>query len=116
MDGNEINLRISAAAMVAVKRYLELLAASLGGLMTTGVIDQDISHHPGCQTVKLCSSLPFDFLLIHQPQISFIDQGCWLQGVVGALAPKISRRQSAQLVIDQRHKALQRGRVTIAPL
>jgi hypothetical protein len=91
MDGDEFDRWLGVASpVIDVQRYSELLSPTLCGLLTTGVVDQDISHHPGRQAVKLGAPLPLNLLLIHQPQIGLVNQRRWLQGVVCALAPKKS--------------------------
>ena len=92
--------------------------SATGDLQTTiaRVIDQNIAHHSGRQAVKLRATLPLDFLLIHQAQIGFVYQRRRLQAMIRALPSQIPDRQPTQLVIDQRHKLLERGSVAAAPL
>jgi hypothetical protein len=92
MHGKEFNLWLVADLFVAIKRYSVLLSAALRGLTTTGVIDQDISHQSGGETIKLRAILPLNFLLIHQPQVRLVNQRRWLQRVVRTLPPQIPYR------------------------
>jgi hypothetical protein len=60
--------------------------------------------------------LPLDFLLVNQPEVRFVNQGCALQGVPRGFPPQIRRRECAQLVVHGGHKPIQSVYITARPL
>jgi len=63
--------------------------------MPARVIDQDASHHLGCDPEKVCPALPIYRTLLDQLQIGLMHQRGWLQRVVAALAPHVATREPA---------------------
>ena len=70
--------------------------------MTTGVIDQDPAHDLCRDTKEVRSILPIDLALVDESDVRLMNEGRRLQGVVGALAPKLARGNAPELPIDER--------------
>jgi len=71
------------------------------------------SHRFGGRGEEVATAVPmlrgFD---IHQPQVSFVDQGCSLQGLPRSFLGQLLGREFAQFVVDQRQELL--GGVRVA--
>ena len=88
------------------------VAASFPRRFGTGVIDQDPSHHPGCNREKMGLVGDIRCARAKHSKVDFIDQRGGLQGVVFPLFSKVFPGNSAKLSVDQRHQFL--GRFGIA--
>jgi hypothetical protein len=84
--------------------------------MTTGVVDQDSAHHLCGHTEEVRSTPPIDTALIDQPQVSLVDQRGRLQRVSGSLAPKLARRDAAELRIDEWQQLIECTVVAATPI
>src|SRR5262245_30982580 len=84
--------------------------------MTTGVIDEDAAHDVRGDTKEMRAILPVDLPLIDEPDEHLMNQGRRLQGVVGALAPKLAGRHTPELPIDQWQQLVERCPVATTPL
>ncbi len=49
------------------------------------MVYQDLPHHLRGQRKEVCAVLPIDRIAPGQAQISFMDESCWLQGVIAGL-------------------------------
>ena len=47
--------------------------------------------------------LEFDWLLLGKAEISLVDQGGALQGVVGTLLPQVVMGEAVQFLVDEGH-------------
>ena len=80
------------------------------------MIDQDPAHHLRRDTEEMCSILPVTFPLIGKPHVRLVNQGGWLQGVVGPLVAKLSRRNASELGIDKRQQLVERAPIAATPI
>ena len=83
--------------------------------MGTGTIDEDAPHHHGRHREELRAVLPDGAILIDQAKVDLVHEGCRLQRLTGALAPKERRRSPSQLVVDSRHQLIPRLEVALVP-
>src|SRR5262249_53188913 len=73
--------------------------------------------HQLCGNTKEVSPvLPTDIFPVYKSKICFVDQGCSLKGVVGALEAQAVGCQSAEFLIDHRHQFFQSRLVAVAPI
>ena len=64
----------------------------------------------------MCSILPIDLPLVHEPHVHLVNQGGRLQGVVGPFVSKLARRNAAELRIDKRQQLVERIPVPATPI
>jgi hypothetical protein len=72
-------------------------------------------HRIRRDAVKVCPALPSQVLVIGQAEVRFMNQHRRLEGDRAA-APEKARRQPPQLVVNDRHQAVQGGAVPPAPI
>jgi hypothetical protein len=77
-----------------------LHAASAFQVVPPRILHQDPPHHLGRDREKMGAILPPHALVIHQTQVSFIDQRRGLEAVAGALAPHVTAGQAVELIIN----------------
>ena len=68
-------------------------------VMTPRVIHQNPSHQLGRNGEEVGAVLPSHVLVVHQSQVSFVDQSGRLQAVTTALPAHVVGRQPAQFVV-----------------
>jgi hypothetical protein len=69
------------------------------------VIDKDAAHRGGGRAEEMSAVLPTWRPCTRQPQISFVDQRCRLQGVTGSLAAHLSGSEPLQFGVDNLKKS-----------
>ena len=99
-----------------VDRHAGDSSASLPGAVPAGVVDQDSAHHPRGHPKKMCSIVQIDLALVDKPQVHLMNQRRGLQGVIGPLAPKLTRGHAAELRIDEWQQLIERAIVASTPL
>jgi hypothetical protein len=77
------------------------------------MVDQNAPHQLGSNPIELSAALPMGRMLANQFEISFMNQGSGLKGMVRSLTPHIPAGQPFELVIDQRNKLFLGGLVPI---
>jgi hypothetical protein len=70
----------------------------------SGVIDQDSAHGLSADGEKMGAALPIDTGLVDEPQIGFVHQGGWLEGVIGSFVAEMACREGFEFVVDKRHE------------
>ena len=78
------------------------------------VIDEDVAHQFGGDGKEVRVILPIDVLHAGKAQISFVDEGSGLQGVVGGFLAEITGGETAQFFVHKSNKALFRTFATFA--
>jgi hypothetical protein len=78
------------------------------------VVHKNVPHDLRCQGKKMCSTLPIGFA-IHQAQISFMNQGGWLEGVIVTLSGEVFAGNAAQFIVDERNQGIARCQVALIP-
>jgi hypothetical protein len=91
-------------------------ATALLVLLLARVVNKDSPHHFSANSKELGAILPMRFFLIDQPNVSFVNQRCRLQGVIATLAAHVVMREPVQFRIDQWNQSLIRGLIAIAPI
>ena len=99
-----------------VDGYAGCTLAPLVGAVTTGVIDEDPAHDLRRDTKEMRAILPIDQALVDESDVGLMDQGRRLQGVVGALAPKLARGHPAELRVDEWQQLGERSPVATTPI
>jgi hypothetical protein len=84
--------------------------------MTTSVIDEDAAHDLRRDTKEVRAIPPIDLALVDEPDVRLMDQGCWLQGVVGPLTPKLAPGHPAELGVDEWQQLTERSAVAATPI
>ena len=74
-----------------------------------GVIHQNIAHDPCGNREEVGTRLPLDVLLADQAQISLMNEGGGLEGVVVPLAAHVGVGEPVKLVIDEGKELLEFG-------
>ena len=90
--------------------------APLVRAMTTSVVHEDAAHDLRRDTKEVRAILPIDLALVNEPDVRLMDQGRRLQGVVGALAPKLARGDAAELGVDEGQQLTERSAVAATPI
>ena len=109
-------LRAFPVAPIASSREAWPRGTSLSRQVAARVIHQDVTNRLRRHTEKVGAVLPADVLLIHHPEVGFMDQGRALESMVGALTAEITLGHAAQLAIDKRHQPLQRLAIAVTPV
>ena len=65
------------------------------------MVDQNVPHQLGGDTEKVSPVLPLGSVLPDQTKVRLVNQRGALQGVVAALALKITARHAAQLAVNK---------------
>src|ERR1700761_8271015 len=76
------------------------LANTLIGVAGTCVVDEHSPHHMCGETNEMFTAIPLHVLL-DEAQIGLIDQGGWLQCVVGPLTPHVGVGNTMQLGVHE---------------
>ena len=79
------------------------------------MIHQHSSHQLRGDAEEVTSILPIDLPLIEEPQIRLVDDGGDLQTIVSPFAAQAARSEDTQLVMDERHKAIERFSAAAVP-
>ena len=67
-------------------------------------------------TPKKCARLRhLHLFLIDEPDVRFVDQGCWLQRMTGCLPPHVARCHPSKVRVDDRHQVVERLAAAVAP-
>ena len=90
-------------------------AASAFQIAAPRVVHQNAAHQLRRNGEKMGAVLPLHAVVVHQPQVGFVDQGRGLQAVAGALARHVAVRQAVKLLIDDRRQPFERIPVSLAP-
>jgi hypothetical protein len=80
------------------------------------MVDQNMPHELRREAEELSAVLPLRLTLANETKVGFINQGGALKCVVGAFAPKMTPRQAAQFVVNQRNQSLSRALISLAPI
>jgi hypothetical protein len=80
------------------------------------MIDQNSAHRLRCEPKEMGAVLPTDAFPAEQAHVELVDQGGWLQGMVGTLTLELARGDPAELIDHQRHQTVERCRVAIGPV
>jgi hypothetical protein len=80
------------------------------------VIDQDPPHELRGESDELRTALPGNVPLIDQPQVSLMNQGRTLQGVICPLGAQLPVGKPAELAINERHQLAERTLVAGGPV
>jgi len=99
-----------------VDGYAGQAVASFVGVVTTRVIDQDPAHDLRRDTKEMRAILPIDLALVDEPDVGLMNQSRRLQGVVGALSPKLARGHAAELRVDEWQQLAERSAVAATPI
>jgi len=77
-----------------------MTAAPLGCLTLARVVDQDLAHEAGGDSVEVGSILPFDFGSAGQTEEGFVHQGGGLQRVIAAFVAHAAARNAVQFIVS----------------
>jgi hypothetical protein len=83
--------------------------------MSSGVVDENPSHHLRGDAEKVRAILPRDAALANQAQVRLVDERGRFECVVSALTPQVPGRQTTKLAVDKRHQLLVSAPVTTTP-
>jgi hypothetical protein len=81
-----------------------------------GVIDENSAHHLRRDAKEMRAALPIDVPLVDKPQVYLVNQGRWLQGVVGALFPKLPRRNAAEFRVHEGQQLVEGSLAPATPI
>jgi len=84
-------------------------------ILATRMLDQDAPHQLRRNGEKMSAIVPLHSLVIHQPYVGFIHEGCGLQAVAVAFASHVTARQAPEFVIDNGRELVEGTLVSIAP-
>ena len=78
------------------------------------MINQDPSHRLCGQGKEVTAILGGEAVPLGEPKIGFVHQGCRTERMPGALVPKLSASQGAELVINERQQLIERPGIAVA--
>src|SRR5215469_12487745 len=81
-----------------------LLAATHGGVVLAGVIDEDAAHHVGGKADEVCVVLPLDVLLLGDSKVGLVDKGGGLESMVAPFAAHVAFGEAVELGVDERQE------------
>jgi hypothetical protein len=84
-----------------------LLGSALGRPVMPRVISQHLPHQPGGNCQEMRAVVGFEWSLVNQPQIRFMNQSGALQCMTGTFGPQLASRDVAQLLINKGDQALE---------
>ena len=90
-------------------------AATLAGPLSTGVVDEDLTHQPGRQRKEVRAALQRHPIHIDETQEDLVDERRRLETVSGTFPPEMAARHAPQIVIQQRKQAVERRGVSLSP-
>src|SRR5437867_6166923 len=94
------------ALQIIMERYLLGSASALLALARSSVVDEHLAHRFSGEAEEMLPILPVHLIVINQPEKSFVDQRRRLQRVPTTFFAHLAPRDSAQFVVNQRHKLL----------
>jgi len=68
------------------------------------MIDQNSPHGSCCDSKEMRTSLPALLVRTMKSEIEFVDQGCGLQGVIGAFRAESAHGHAMELSVDVRNE------------
>src|SRR5687767_12394966 len=79
-------------------------AAALGGAARAGALDQNLTHRVRGDGAEVGAVLPPARAVLHQPQVGLVHERRRLQRLPRFLAADVTRREPAQLLVDEWQK------------
>jgi hypothetical protein len=99
-----------------IQRHLARRTSTLAGILSSGVVDQNVPHHLRGHGKEVGPAPPVGALLVHEPQIGFIDYGGRLESMRRALTLHATTGKTVEFQVDEREQFLQRRSVAFTPL
>ncbi len=93
VERDQIHDLLFKQTKVFVKRYL-VPATSLGGMMSSRVINEDSPHQIGRDAEKMGPALPADVCLAHQPEVRLVNESRGLKRMIRPLAAPLLQSKS----------------------
>jgi hypothetical protein len=90
-------------------------SATLVGPSPTCVIDEDLPHEGGGDTIEVRSARERCAACIHEPQVDLMDESCRLYREPWRFAAELTACHAPQLVVHKRDEAVERPIVSLAP-
>ena len=99
-----------------VETYFARVAAALGIVFTSRVIDQNLAHCLRGYGEEVGAVSPvWRMILANQFEVGLINQRSGLQRMVRTLAPHVTVRASAQILINKRRQLVERCLIALTP-
>jgi hypothetical protein len=86
------------------------------GSPASGGVHQDLPHQPRSHGHEMGAILQIIGLLVHKPQVGFMNKSRALECVVLTFRPQVVMSQPAKFPVNQRHKVIQCALVAVSPL
>jgi hypothetical protein len=86
------------------------------GIASPGVVDEYPAHHVGGHAKEVRAIVPVNATLIDQPEEGLVNKSRRLERVTGSLAPKLTRGDPAQFIVDNRQQLIEGVRVASTPI
>ena len=100
VERDELGAPFDGAVYVFIQgKLLEILPAFFR-VVFARMIHQQPAHYLGCNAEEVSPVLPVHSRLVDQTQVSFMNQGSRLQGVINAFTSQIIRCKFSQLIVD----------------
>ena len=80
------------------------------------MVDEHVSHDLRGDGKEVGAVVQRDAALIDQPQVNLVDEHRGLERVARTLTHHVAPRETAQLVVHERHELVECGLVTRAPV
>ena len=91
-----------------IERQRALAAATLLRATAPGVLDDDPSHGHGGDREETHAFAARDATVVHQPEVSLVNDLGRRERLVRPPAPKLAVRDPPQLIVDERHESIER--------
>src|SRR6266496_2972510 len=99
-----------------VESYFARVAAALGIVFTSRMIDQNLAHRLRGHGEEVGAVSPVRrMILAHQLEVGFIDQRGGLQCMFRTLALHVAVRAPAQILINKRRQLVERSLIPLTP-
>ena len=108
MQRQHVDLPGAVDCDVFGKRDACQLAATLVGPTDPRQVDEDPSHDAGRCPEEVGPAQPPGLSLIDESNVGLVHKGGWLQRMAGRFTTHVCRRQTPEVVVEQRYELVER--------
>ena len=108
MQRQHVDLRGAVGRDVFDQRNACQLAATFVGATGPRQVDEDPSHDAGRRPEEVGPAHPPGLSLIDQSDVGLVHEGGWLQRMAGRFTTHVCRRQTPEVVVEQRYELVER--------
>ena len=105
VEGHEVSASFLLKAHRLIQRHSETFP--LAGLLTAGVVHQDLAHQPRSHSVEMRTILQARVGLIDESEVGLVDECRGLQSVALAFLPQIACGKLAEFAVHKGREVIQ---------